>query len=111
MNANSTFDTIALAGELDIARRDEVRQALRIDGPGSGILVDFSEVVYADSTVIAQLLRFYNDAGELKRRVAVLIVAPQLIRLLQYAGLSEIFPLFTERSAALNYLSEVGDKS
>jgi anti-anti-sigma factor len=106
MNTLSSPDIIKLVGELDIGRREEVRRALQVDGPGPGILVDFFEISYTDSTIIAQLLCFYNDARAAERRVAILIGCPQFDRILQYAGLSEVFPIFTDRTAALNYLAQ-----
>jgi anti-anti-sigma factor len=106
MNTLSSLDTIKLIGELDIGRREEVCLALQVAGPGPGILVDFFEVSYTDSTTIAQLLRFYNDTRAAGRRVAILIGSRQFDRILQYAGLSEVFPIFTDRSEALNYLAQ-----
>jgi hypothetical protein len=45
-----------------------------------------------------------DAAGSAKRRAAILIVSPQLARLLEYAGVGEAFPLFQDRGAALTYL-------
>lgn len=108
MITQSRINIIKLAGELDIARREEVRLALRVDGPGPGILVDFVEVSYTDSTIIAEVLRFYSDAHAAERRIAVLVGSPRFERILQYAGLSDVFPIFQDRAQALSYLTQGG---
>ena len=75
------------------------------DGSGP-ILVDLADVTYADSTVIAGLVRLRNDADAAGRRIALLIGDARLARLLQYAGLAEAFNVFDDRGAALTYLME-----
>ncbi len=105
MSAQSSFQVIRLSGELDIGRRAEIAQALAMGAGRSGILLDFGDVSYADSTVIAELLRFRAAAQRAGRRIALLIGSRQLGRLLQYAGLTEAFAVFEDRGAALTYLS------
>jgi anti-sigma B factor antagonist len=104
MSSDSSVFVIVLSGELDVARSDEVVRALELPSPGTPVLLDLSDVSYADSTVISALFGFSEKATAANTRIAVLIVKPQLVRLLEYAGLSEAFPVFRERSAALTYL-------
>lgn len=106
MSAPSSLQVIRLGGELDIGRRDEIARALRVDEGQAGILLDFTDVSYADSTVIAALLRFRAEAQEAGRRIAVLIGSRQFGRLLQYAGLAQAFAVFEDRGTALTYLTE-----
>lgn len=101
----SAIEVIVLHGELDIARRDEARFALRVDGTESGILLDFSEVSYADSTILSAILAFVKDADERGIPVAILTGTPQFDRIIQYAGLSDALPIFADRSLALTHLS------
>jgi anti-anti-sigma factor len=104
MSEPTTLAVVKLDGELDIARRAEMRAALAVEGEPAGVLVDFGGVTYADSSAISELLRF---RGELNRRglpVALLIKSPQFKRLLEYAGVSDAFAVFDERAAALTYL-------
>ncbi len=108
MNGQSSYHVIRLHGELDLAHRDAIRAALQVEGPGPALLVDLSEVEYADSTVIAELLRFGIDAGRAGRRLAVLIGSERFARVLQYAGLGDAFAIFRDRGAALIYLSGTG---
>jgi anti-anti-sigma factor len=101
----SAIAVIRLTGELEISRRDEIAAALRITGTESGILVDFFDVTYADSTTLAELLRFRRQADEHGIAVAIIIGSRQFARLIQYAGLGEAFPVFDNRAAALTFLS------
>ena len=108
MSTDSSVVVIALSGELDVGRADEVARALELPSRTTPVLLDLSDVSYADSTVISALFHFSEKATAANTRVAVLIVKPQLIRLLEYAGLGEAFPVFRERSAALTYLLQNG---
>jgi anti-sigma B factor antagonist len=106
--SDSSVVVIALSGELDIGRVDEVARALELPPRTTAVLLDLSDVSYADSTVISALFRFSEKAAAASTPIAVLMVKPQLIRLLEYAGVSEAFPVFRERSAALTYLLSNG---
>ena len=66
--------------------------------------MDFSEVTYADSTILAELLRFRSEAVAKDVPLAVVIASRQFARLVQYAGLGEAFQIFDSRAAALTYL-------
>ena len=101
----SSLEVVRFAGELDISRRDEVAAALERAKAAPAILVDLSEVPYADSTVLAELLRFHAQAQANGRRIAVLIHSPQIARIMDYAGVSATFPVFDDRGAALTHLT------
>jgi anti-anti-sigma factor len=102
----SAVAVIKLAGELEIGRKDEILSALQLAGNESGILVDFSEVTYADSSTLSALLRFRANTTAYDVPVAVLIGSRQFARLIQYAGLGDAFEIFEDRSKALTYLAE-----
>ena len=107
MSGETAIVVIRLGGELEIGRREEIRTALRVSGSESGILVDLSEATYADSTTLAELLRFRRDAEQHRVRTAMIVSNRQFARLIQYAGLGEAFAIFGDRGAALTYLSNV----
>jgi anti-anti-sigma factor len=106
LTSEPVYAIIRLAGELEIGRRDEIRRALQIQGSKANILIDCSEATYADSTALAELFRFRNEANEHRQRVAILIGNQQFERIVQYAGLAGAFELFDDRSAALAYLTD-----
>lgn len=102
----SSIDVIKLSGELEIARRAEIRAALKVEGGEKPVLIDFSDVTYADSTAVAELLRFHTEAAAARIPVAIVYGSPRFARLLQYAGLSDAFAVFDDRAAALTHLAE-----
>ncbi len=106
MNPAPTIGVIALSGELDIGRRAELRDALRLQGAHGAMLIDLSAVAYADSSILAELLRFRAETEARNVRLALLITSRQLARLVEYAGLSAVFAIFDNRGAALSYLGE-----
>jgi anti-anti-sigma factor len=101
----SAIAVVRLTGELEISRKDEIARALRLTGTEGGILVDFADVTYADSTTLAELLRFRRDADERGVPVAIVIGSRQFARLIQYAGLGDAFAVFDNRADALTSLA------
>jgi len=102
----SAIAVIRLTGELEISRKGEIARALQLGGSEGGVLVDFFDVTYADSTTLAELLRFRREADAHGIPVAIVIGSRQFARLIQYAGLEAAFPVFDNRAAALTFLSE-----
>ena len=103
---DGAIQTIQLAGELDLSRKREIRDAFALSNGARAVLLDLSEVVYADSTALTELLRFCAMAQGANIPIAIFIAAPQFLRLVQYAGLATAFKVFQERDEALRYLSE-----
>ena len=110
MNLGSSLAVIRLSGELEISRRDEIAGALVIGGAESGILLDFSDVTYADSTTLASLLRFRGEAEARQIPIAIVIGSRQFARVIEYAGLADAFKIFDARAAALTYLANAGSR-
>jgi anti-anti-sigma factor len=105
VSVQSSVQVLRLSGELDLSRREEIGRALQLDAGHGGVLVDLSDVSYADSTVIAELLRLRADAQRADRHVVLLIGSPRFARVLEYAGISQAFEVFDQRAAALVALS------
>jgi anti-anti-sigma factor len=99
---------IRLSGELEIGRQEEIARALHVAGDEAGILLDFSDVSYADSTSLATLLRFRDEAAQRNIPVAIVIASKQFARLIQFAGLAQAFRIFDNRAAALTDLAKAG---
>jgi anti-anti-sigma factor len=97
---------IRLSGELEIARKHEIRQALFAPTDGTPVLLDLSEVTYADSIALTELLRFCSESQREGRPVALLIQTPQFARLIEYAGLATAFKVFSQYAEALAYLTQ-----
>jgi anti-sigma B factor antagonist len=105
MDPQSSLDVVRLVGELDVSRRSELATALSQAGGGRAVLIDLSAVSYIDSTVVAELLHFRNEADANGRPVAVLIGSQQLARVIEYAGLAHAFAVFDDRGRALTFLA------
>ena len=107
MNSHA-ITVIKLSGELEIGRRAEIRSALNCspDRDGTAVLIDLSEVTYADSTAVAELLRFHSEAAAARISVAVVIGNRRFARLLEYAGIGDAFAVFESRAPALTYLGQ-----
>lgn len=106
MSESNSVKTIRLSGELEIARKDEIRRALDAPADGAPVLLDLSEVTYADSIALTELLRFCAEAQREGRPVALVIQTPQFARLIQYAGLATAFKVFDRPADAHAYLTE-----
>jgi anti-sigma B factor antagonist len=104
LSDRSEFAVIKLGGELDVARKNELHDALIIVPSARAILLDLSDVSYADSTALTELLRFSTQAERLHVPVAIVATSAQLDRIIRYAGLNEIFQIFGDRGEALSYL-------
>jgi anti-anti-sigma factor len=103
-NGTSSITVIRMSGELDIVRKQECRETLQLRGNESAILLDFSDVPYADSSALAEVFRFYTEAERAQIPLAVLIISSQFARIVEYAGLASVIPIFNERGAALIHL-------
>jgi len=107
MTDHSSLDVVHLSGELDIDRREAVAAALSAAVPPRPALVDLTEVTYADSTIIAELLRFRSRAERGGGRIAILVGASRVARVLEYAGMKDAFAIFEDRGSALTFLHDV----
>lgn len=108
MNQSDSIRTIRLSGELEIGRKDEIREALRRSASDRAVLVDLSDVTYADSVALTELLRFCVSSSRDAIPVALVVRTPQFARIVQYAGLAAAFKIFDDRDAALAYLAQSG---
>jgi anti-anti-sigma factor len=108
VNRSDSIKTIRLSGELEIARKDEIREALRRSAGDRAILVDLSDVTYADSVALTELLRFCVASSQDAIPVALVVRTPQFARVVEYAGLAGAFKIFDDRDTAWTYLEQSG---
>ena len=106
MSDGIAIETVQLGGELEVGRKQEIRDAFSLRDGARGVLVDLSGVTYAASTALTELLRFCMTAQREKIPIAVVIRTRQFARLVQYAGLASAFRIFDEPEEALAYLKE-----
>jgi len=106
MTQHSSIEVVHLSGELDIDRLEAVSAALAAAVPPRPALVDLTEVTYADSSIISELLRFRNRAERGGQRIALLVGTSRVVRVLEYAGLRNAFEIFEDRGQALTFLHD-----
>lgn len=106
VSENDPVRVVRFGGELEISRKNEIRSGLASSADARAVLLDLSEVTYADSIALTELLRFCADAQRESRAVALVIQTPQFTRLVQYAGLASAFRIFQDRDEAAAYLME-----
>jgi anti-anti-sigma factor len=106
VNAGDPIAVIALDGELEIGRKEEIRNALNVPEGAQAVLVDLSDVTYADSIALTELLRFCVNAQQAQVPVALMIRTPQFSRLVQYAGLADAFEIFADAESARAHLAQ-----
>lgn len=92
---------IALSGDWDIYRRGELETALQPAHECADVVLDFSGITYADSTVLSVL------AGMRKARVARgyppcrVVPSPPLSRLFEITQMSRLWPCYDTVDAAV----------
>jgi anti-anti-sigma factor len=110
VSENHPVRVVRFAGELEIGRKNEIREGLASSSGAPAVLLDLSEVTYADSIALTELLRFCAEAQRESRPVALVIATPQFTRLVQYAGLASAFKIFPTTGEAAAYLAECTPK-
>jgi len=102
----NSISVVRFSGELDVARKQELKDALHLDPQERAVLLDLGSVTYADSTALAEILRFSIEVERRGARLAVFIANPQFHMLIRYAGCDQAFKIFHNRGDALTYLGE-----
>ncbi len=106
MSNSDPIRVVRFGGELEISRKNEIRDGLAASERARAVLLDLSAVTYADSIALTELLRFCANAQRDRRPVALVIQTPQFKRLVQYAGLASAFKIFADLQEATEYLTE-----
>ena len=95
---------VRVAGEVDVASAPDLRKCLD-DVPldGSKVIVDLSDVSFLDSTGLGVLVggwKRLND-GHRSSRMALVVTRPEIVRVLEITGLTEVFDLFPALGEAM----------
>ncbi len=94
---------LRLRGSLDIATSPSVRAALSeaADEGKHNIIVDLTELQFIDSTGLGALIGGHRRAMEQGGRVSLVAREGAILRLLNITGLIRVFPVYSNRQAAL----------
>jgi anti-anti-sigma factor len=88
---------LTFRGDLDIHRRDEVAAMLPAPGSADEVVLDFSDVMFIDSTILTVLLRYrraFEEAGGDPINI-VIIANAHGRRFLDIAGVSQSLTVVT----------------
>lgn len=100
---------IALQGEHDLSNVSQFQHALDgVFATGTSIVLDLSTASFIDSTVLHTVIDAYKRASDTPGEQLVVVAAPDSLaeRVLSLAGLKNQLPVYEDRQAALDALSE-----
>ncbi len=89
------FRIAAFTGEIDFTGRDAFRGGLAPLTDVEAPIVDLSAVTYMDSSAMAEILYLQRGRARKGRAAMCLVVSPAVRRLIEVAGLQNVFPLAT----------------
>ena len=98
-NADPTVMT--LAGEWDIYRRNELRQVFAALYDAFHVVLDFTAVTYADSTVLSELVQMRKYRIEKELPMFAVVHSKTLERVLSITHLNQFWPCFTTLDDAI----------
>lgn len=87
MRDTGTWIVVAPTGDIDIATVDRVRSALR-DAKGDAAL-DLREVTFLDTSGLRVIIQEDRRAREEGRRFALVAGSPEVLRVLEIAGVAD----------------------
>lgn len=85
---------IALSGEYDLRRRDEVRELFGSIEPLSEVEIDFSDVTYIDSSFLNELVALRNRLPDCS--IALSRSSPHVKRVFEIVDFGRIFTIVDE---------------
>jgi anti-sigma B factor antagonist len=97
---------VVVAGEIDLATADSVREVLRAElDTGAPVLVDLAACTFIDSVGLSVLIEAANTASN-GREPAFGIVAPspEVRRLIELIQLDSLIPVFDSATEAADHL-------
>ncbi|MGW3357516.1 STAS domain-containing protein [Streptomyces bungoensis] len=99
----STGPVLEIAGELDYANADELRERLTTLAlrPGQRLVLDLSGMEFCDSSGITALINARNHAHAAQADIALAAVPAHTLRVLRIVGLDQIFAVYPDRDSAI----------
>jgi anti-sigma B factor antagonist len=99
---------VAVSGEIDMATRDVVSQALHahLDATPPGMVIDLSEVEFLGSTGLAVLIEIDKRAPECRTQLGIVTSgSPAATRVMQISGLASLLPIYPTIADAVTRLT------
>ena len=105
--AGSDPVVIALNGEWDIYRRDELRELFRAAYDAENAILNLSAVSYADSTILSELVHMRKHRAAQGLAPVALVPSRQFERVLSITRMSHLWPCYANVAEALEYYSSL----
>ena len=94
---------LSLAGEVDVANAGQVRDSalMLVDGGVKKLVIDLASTDFMDSTGLGMLVGLKKRTKELGGDVVIAAPQPQVKRLFEITGLTQVFRIYDDEAAAL----------
>ena len=102
MMKSAVANVVTLSGELDIFKKEKLRDALAQAESADVAIIDMTGVTFLDSAALGVLIGFKKRMAERKATVRVVLISLQLRRLFEITGLDRVFEIFPSLEAAIN---------
>lgn len=98
---------LTVSGEIDLNQSPTLRTTLRAKAAAKTpcLLLDFSAVVYIDSSGLATLIEYYQSARAYAGKLALCSLAPRVRSSFDLVRLSEVFSIFPDQTTACRALT------
>lgn len=76
------------------------------DETKGGVVIDFAEIDYLDSTGIGELVGYLQKFSKANRKIALFRPHQRIVALLKLTRLDSIFPVFQEKDEAVGFVRQ-----
>ncbi len=93
---------VEVHGDVDVATSEEFRAFLMstIDGGAQQLIVNMLGVTYLDSTGLSCFIAARNKIREVDGSIALVIASPQVLKILEITGLTDVFSIYATEAEA-----------
>ena len=98
---------LTVSGEIDLNQSPTLRTTLRAKATAKTpcLLLDFSAVVYIDSSGLATLIEYYQSCRAFAGKLAICSLTPRVRSSFDLVRLSEVFAIYPDQAAARKALA------
>ncbi|NDE85189.1 MAG: anti-sigma factor antagonist [Verrucomicrobia bacterium] len=98
---------LTVSGEIDLNQSPTLRSTLRAKAAAKTpcLLLDFSAVLYIDSSGLATLIEYYQSSRTFAGKLALCSLAPRVRSSFDLVRLSEVFSIYPDLAAARKALT------
>jgi anti-anti-sigma factor len=85
---------VGVEGELDMSTADQLLDTLSVAGAGHSVdlVLDLADLRFCDSAGLAVFVKTHNDLDAAGHRLVIARPVPEVARILELSGLSQVIP-------------------